>query len=335
MAKLMLLLLAAILHLSATQYIDIDSVNIDSPSSLHDGDSSITVTLDVAFTPSMGAAALIESISDAASSARVKLMVGMASSATPNVNAIVSTATVTLSSSQQSVDLTDDSQETWSNLEVDLDTSSLDCGTGSTYTHLCAIIMPPDAVGSDWEDNDIDYLNSTVCAALACKAQVDIGVSSVDITNPDDAKIGVGSGQAVEFDVTVSSTSWSDDISGSSNWAFTFFVSTSATGASSVASSTPTLSTAHATRDLTAGSEYEFTDLAVTLNMDGIKCKDFDYACVTVAPASSASWKVETVNTTVLEPTYCMAVECSGCVYKISLLAMILGLFASWLLNES
>jgi len=334
MAKLILVLLAALLQISFGQIIDVDSVNVDSPSDLHDGDSAIDIQFDISFTPSMGAAALIESLSDSAGSARLSIVAALATSSSPTYSDVVNPEEVTLSSSQQSIDLTDDTTVTWNNLDVTMDTSSLSCGSGSTYTHICFLIYPPtDSV--DWAGNDIDYMNSTVCEALVCKGQVDIGISA-SITNPDDIVIGVGSGQAVEFDATLTSTSSSNAVSGANNWLITAFLSTSSSGSDMVVSETPSLTSAQQTRDLSAGGEITLSDLAVSFDLEDITCDDFSYVCTSVAPSSSASWKVDvTTNSLTLSDTYCVAAVCSSAAaYKISLLAMIIGVITSRLLES-
>lgn len=333
MAKLVFVFVAALLQIAFSQYIDVDSVNVDSPSDLHDGDSAIDIQFDISFTPSMGAAALIESLSDGASTARLSIVAAVATSSSPTYSDVVNPEEVTLSTAQQSVDLTDDSTVTWSNLVVSMDTTSLDCGSGSTYTHICFLIYPPtDAV--DWAGNDIDYMNSTVCAALSCKAQVDIGISA-SITNPDDVMIGVGGGQAVEFDVTLSSTSSSDSVVGSSNWAITTYLSTSSSGSDVVESKTPSLTSAQRTLDLSAAGSITLEGLTVTLDLEEVTCDDFSYICASIAPSTSASWKVDATGSLTLSDTYCVATVCSSAAaYKFSLLAMIFGLIASRLLES-
>jgi len=331
MAKLILVLLAALLQISFGQIIDVDSVNVDSPSDLHDGDSAIDIQFDISFTPSMGAAALIESLSDSAGSARLSIVAALATSSSPTYSDVVNPEEVTLSSSQQSIDLTDDTTVTWNNLDVTMDTSSLSCGSGSTYTHICFLIYPPtDSV--DWAGNDIDYMNSTVCEALVCKGQVDVGITA-EITNPDDVVIGVGSGQAVEFDATISSTSGSNAISGSNNWDLTVFLSASSDGSSPIASESPSLTSAQRTLDLSAGGEITMEDLAISFDLADVECGDFQYVCITVAPSSAASWKVDVTSSSLTNSdTYCEAATCAGCMFKISMLVMVIGLFVSRLL---
>merc|ERR1712038_1103398 len=129
--------------------------------------------------------------------------------------------------------------------------------------------------------------------------------------NPDDGVLGVGSGQAIEFDVTVSSPASSDLVSGSDNWAVTVWLSDAASGGSVVASTAVTLTSAQLTVDLTNGSTADILDMAATLDLTSVSCSQFSYCCVSVEPSSAASWKIQTSNA-VSSNIACTAVTCGA-----------------------
>ena len=143
---------------------------------------------------------------------------------------------------------------------------------------------------------------------------------------------GVGGGQAMEFDVILTTTSSSDAITGSNNWAISAFLSDSSDGSNPIASETAVLTNAQKTVDLSANGEVTLSDLAVTLDLEDVECDTFQYVCASVAPSSAAAWKVDATSSLTNSDTHCVEATCAGCIYRISLLVMVIGLFVSRLL---
>lgn len=310
MALTRFVILAALLAVSYAQFLDVDSFNIDSPSEFYDG-ALFDVQFDITFTPTMGAAAIIE-----ASDPATRFMPIVTVSTDGETLELDGACSVNLTSSQQLVDMTDDDSVTWNNLETTCNLTDLECGNGTIYQYACVSLMPHPGVS--W--GAVDTSNSSMCVSFICKAEADLTITSNTMTNPDNAVIGIGGGQAIEFDIVVENSAGSDDVVGSTNYLVKSYLSDAATGGSSVALTTVTLTTAQAATDLTAGSTTTLSDLAVTLDLESVTCDDFTHFCASVAPASGSYW---TRPSSPSNNYLCIEVTCSACVVKTSMTVMV------------
>ncbi|XP_071790165.1 uncharacterized protein [Asterias amurensis] len=327
LSNFIFVLLACFLKLSASQFVDIDISEIGSPSDIVDGGST-DVTFDLDITPTSGAASVINALGN---DLRYKVQAGLSATDTTDLSAAVGVTTVTLSSGQKSASLVDDDATTWSSLVASVDLTNVDCGSdGTAYNYFCIVVGPADS--STW--SGVDTSNTTSCASFVCKAVVDVGADSLSITNPDDGVISVGGGQALEFDIEVSSTAASDLVSGSSNWAVTIWLSDAATDGTVVASTSVSLTAAQLTTDLSNGTTATLSDLAATLDLTDITCDSFSYSCASVGPASSATWKVIASGAT-KDTTACQAVTCGAAFAHISLAFLSICVAFSSLFNQS
>jgi len=318
-----LFILAVVFQLSACAYIDVDSASIDSPSYVTGGDVS-TVTFDFTFTPVDGAASAI-----VASHASTRYMLGAALSGDDEGSSLAGLNLVTLTSSQQTTNLTDDTSVTWSNLEVDLNLTDTDCGNGTVFTYLCFALLPYSGV--TW--SGVDTSNSTICSELRCKATADVGIDTLTITNPDEGILNVGGGQAVEFDVGLESTSGSDDIVGSMNWKVTTFLASSEDGDDPVATvNSATILSAQLSKDLESGGSITLSSVAATYDLADVECDDFEYLCATIAPHGSSYW---VFNGNTLDRTVCTAVTCGAGFAQISVVVMLICVAISRLFDNS
>lgn len=326
--KFAVVLLACCIQLCASQSVDVE-ITVSSPSDIVDGEST-DVTFSVDFTPFSGAASVINGVS---SSDRYSVFSGMFTSDAGDVSSAIGGNEVTLSSSQINETLVDGTTTTFSSLTASVDLSSSECGNdGSDYTYFCVIVSPV-STGAGW--SGVDTSNNTDCASLVCKAVVDLNVDTFTITNPDDGVFGVGGGQAVEFDVQVSSPASSDSVNGVSNWAVTMWLSDAESSGSVVAETSVTLTSAQLTVDVTNGSSADITDLAVTLDLTSIACSQFSYSCVSVEPASDAPWKLQTTGASNTN-TACTAVTCGAVIAQISVVFIgLCFLLTSLLMNQS
>lgn len=316
MALTHFLIFAALFSVSFAQFLEVDSFSVDSPSEFYDGEL-FDVQFDVTFTPTMGAASIIEG-SDPSN----RFMVALTLSTDGETLVLDGAVTVNLTSSQQTVDMTDDDSVTWNNLEATVNLTGVECGNGTVYQYVCVSMMP--YPGVSW--GAVDTSNSSLCINMVCKAEADVTVSTFTMTNPDNAVIGVGGGQAVEFDVVLSNSASSDDVVGSNNYVVKAYLSDASTGGSSVALQTATLTTAQSASDLEAGSTVTLSGLAVTHDLTDVTCADFGYACASVEPASASYWKRPSSPST---NYLCIEVTCSACVVKTSFAVML----AAFLLN--
>nr|XP_054749061.1 uncharacterized protein LOC129254588 [Lytechinus pictus] len=321
MAFTRFVVLMALVATSYAQFVDVDSFNIDSPSVIYDGEV-FTVQFDLTFTPTAGAAAIIEG-----SHASTRFMPVFTLSEDGSTLDLDAYATVELTAAQQTTSLTDDDSVTWNNLETSLNLTDIECGNGTVYQYACVSLMP--YTGVTW--SGVDTSNSSMCTSFVCKAVADMTVSALEITNPDDNIIRIGGGQALDFDITLSNPSSSDNVVGSNNWLVSLYLADAETSGTAVATETITLSSAQRTTDLSAGSTVEFEDLAVTLTLDSVTCADFGYACASVAPASAAYW---TRPASPSDNYICISVTCGAAAIKTSLIVMLLTVVASLLFNH-
>ncbi|XP_022101981.1 uncharacterized protein LOC110985330 [Acanthaster planci] len=326
--KFAAVLLTCFIHLCASQSVDVE-ITVSSPSDIIDGEST-DVTFSVDFTPFSGAASVINALSP---STRYTVIAGMFTSDAGDVSSSIGGTEVTLSSRQLNETLTDGVATTFSGLTAALDLTSEDCGNdGTDYTYFC-VIVSPNTSGAGW--SGVDTSNNTDCASLVCKAVVDLNVDTLSITNPDDGVIGVGAGQAIEFDVDISSPASSDSVIGVSNWAVSMWLSDADSSGTVVALTSVTLTSAQLTVDLTNGSSADIDDMAVTLDLTSVTCSQFSYSCVSVEPASGASWKIQTTGAS-NSNTACTAVTCGATIAQISLVFLgLCFLLTSLLMNQS
>ncbi|XP_041456142.1 uncharacterized protein LOC121408683 [Lytechinus variegatus] len=313
--------LMALVATSYAQYVDVDSFNIDSPSVIYDGEV-FTVQFDLTFTPTDGAASIIEG-----SHGSTRFMPVFTLSEDGSTLDLDAYATVELTSAQQTTSLTDDDSVTWNNLQTSLNLTDIECGNGTVYQYACVSLMP--YTGVTW--SGVDTSNSSMCTSFVCKAVADVTLSELEITNPDDNIVRIGGGQALEFDITLSNPSSSDKVVGSNNWLVSLYLSDAETSGTAVATETITLSSAQRTTDLAPGSTVEFEDLAVTLTLDSVTCDDFGYACASVAPASASYW---TRPASPSDNYICISVTCGAAAIKTSLIVMLLTVVASLLFNH-
>jgi len=318
-----LIILAVVIQLSACGYIDVDSASIDSPSSVIDGDIT-TVTFDFTFTPVDGAARAIN-----ASHASTRFMLGGALSGADDGTGLAGLSLVNLTSEQQTVALSDDSSVTWSNLEIELNLTETDCGNGTVYAYLCFALLPYSGV--TW--SGVDTSNSSICTDLRCKATADVGIDSLTITNPDEGVLNIGGGQAVEFDLGISSTSGSNDIVGTKNWKVSTFLASDEDGSDPVATvSSATILSAQLTKDLSSGDSITLANVAANYDLTDVTCDDFDYLCATIAPHGMSYWQFSG-NT--LDRTVCTAVTCGASFAQMSVVFMLVCVAISRLFNNS
>lgn len=321
--KFVVVLLACFIQLCASQSVDVE-ITVSSPSEIIDG-TTTTVSFSADFTPFDGAAGVINALAD---DDKYSIYAGMFTSDAGDSSTAIGGTEVNLTTSQLSGSLTDSVDTTFSSLTASIDLTSEECGNdGTGYTYFCVIISP---TGAGW--SGVDTSNNTGCASLVCKAVVDLNADTLTITNPDDGVIGVGAGQAIEFDVALTAPASSDSVAGVSNWAMTMYLSDAASGGSVVASTDVVLTAAQLTVDLTNGSSVDIEDLAVTLDLTSISCSDFSYSCVSVTPYTGAAWKlVNSANTNVA----CAAVTCGACIAQVSMVFLGLCVLLSSLLNRS
>lgn len=317
-------LFAVFIQLSACGYVDVDSVNIDSPSDIIGGENT-TIQFDITFTPVDGAAAAIE-----ASHGSTRFLLGAALSSLDDFSSLVGLSSVSLSSAQQTTNLTDDSSVTWSDLTIELDLTSVDCGNGTLYTYFCLGLM--EYSGVTWSGVDTD--NATVCASFRCKATADVGIDSLTVTNPDDEIVNIGGGQLVEFDLGISSAADSDDIIGQTNWKVTTFLSDSEDGSSPVATvSSASLDSSELTKDLAASGSATLSSVAATFDLTDVECDEISYICATIAPHGNAYWKFDAGAA--LDTTVCSAITCGAGITQISFIMMLVCVAVSRLFNYS
>ncbi|XP_030827842.1 uncharacterized protein LOC115918268 [Strongylocentrotus purpuratus] len=321
MAFTRFIILVALIAASYAQFLELDSFNIDSPSVIYDGEV-FDVQFDVTFTPTGGAASIITN-----SHGSTRFMPVFTLSEDGETLDLDAYSTVELTSAQQTTALTDDDSVTWSNLEASLNLTDIECGDGSVYQYACVSIMA--YTGVTW--SGVDTSNSSMCSSFVCKAVADVAISALTITNPDDSVIGIGGGQAVDFDITISNPSGGDNVVGSDNWIVKFYLSDEETGGTEVASETISLSSSQETADINAGSTSTFSDLAVTLTLDDVTCDDFAYACSSVEPASAAYW---TRPASPSDNYVCVSVTCGAAAIKTSLMVMLLTVIVSLLFNH-
>jgi len=321
MAFTRVIILVALIAASYAQFLDVDSFNIDSPSDIYDG-AVFDVQFDVTFTPTTGAASIIEA-SDVAN----RFMPVLSLSEDGSTIDMDTITTVDLSSAQQLTALTDDDSVTWNNLQASVNLTDIECGDGSTYQYVCVSLMP--YTGVTW--SGVDTSNSSMCISFVCKAVADVTITAVTITNPDDSVIGIGGGQAVDFDITISNPSSNDNVAGSDNWLVKFYLSDAETSGTEVASESITLSAAQMTTDINSGSTATFSDLAVTLTLDSVTCDDFEFACASVEPSTSAYW---TRPSSPSDNYVCVSVTCGAAAIKTSLLVMLLTVIVSLFFNH-
>ncbi|XP_038053663.1 uncharacterized protein LOC119726126 [Patiria miniata] len=326
--KFAVVFLAGFIQLCASQSVDVE-VTVSSPDDIVDGEST-DVSFSIDFTPFSGAASVINGVS---SGTRYTVIAGMFTSDAADVASSIGGTEVTLTSAQASTSLTDGTATTFSSLTASLDLTSEECGNdGSDYTYFC-VIVSPDSSGAGW--SGVDTSNNTDCAALVCKAVVDLSADTLTITNPDDGVIGVGAGQAIEFEVDLSAPASSDSVSGVSNWAMSMWLSDAASGGTVVALTSVSLTSAQLTIDVTNGSSADIDDLAVTLDLTDITCDEFSYSCVSVEPASGAAWKIQTTDAS-NSNTVCTAVTCGATIAQISMVFLgLCFLLTSLLMNQS
>jgi len=322
--KFAVVLLACLIKLCASQSVDVE-ITISSPSDIVDG-TSTDVTFTADFTTFDGAASVINGLSD---DEKFNVMAGMFTSDAGDVSTSIGGTALNLTSSQLSTTLVDGVENSFTGLVASVDLTSEECGSdGTSYTYFCVIISPTMA---GW--SGVDTSNNTDCAPFVCKAVVDLSADTLSITNPDDGVLGVGGGQAVEFDVALSSPASSDSVAGVSNWAVTMWLSDADSSGSVVASTSVTLTSAQLTVDLTNGSSANLEEMAVTLDLTSVSCGEFSYSCVSVEPYSGASWKlVNSANSN----TVCTSVTCSGAaIAQISFVFLGLCVLVASLLNRS
>ncbi|XP_072164085.1 uncharacterized protein [Diadema setosum] len=317
MALARFIVFAALIAVACAQYIDVDAFSVDSPSTIYGG-ASFAFTFDLQFTPTLGAADLIEASNDT-----YRFMVAITLSEDGSTLTMDGAGSASLSSSQQLVDMTDDSTVTWNNLEATMDLSNVDCGNGDTYQYLCVSVTP--YPGVSWDS--VDTSNSSMCISFVCKAVADVTVTTFTMTNPDDAVITPGGGQAIEFDMVVTNSDSSDDVSGSDNWLIRAYLSDSETGGTAVATETVSLSSSEMSVDVSAGSTGSFSDLAVTLDLSDVTCDDFDYACVSASPSSNAYWIAPVSGGS--DNYLCISVTCGACIVKTSMAVMLVAVLLS------
>jgi len=321
MALTRFVILVALLAVSYAQYLDVDSVNIDTPSEFYDG-VVFDVQFDVTFTPTMGAADIIE-----ASDAATRFMPILTLSNDGETLDLDASCSVNLTEAQQLEDMTDDDSVTWNNLATTCNLTDLECGNGTVYQYACVSLMP--YPGVSW--GAVDTSNSSMCISFICKAEADVTITTNTMTNPDDAVIGVGGGQAIEFDIVVDNSDSSDDVVGSTNYLVKSYLSDAATGGSSVALTTVSLSSAQAATDLVAGTTNTLSGLAVTLDLEDVTCDDFTHFCASVAPASSSYWKRPSSAS---DNYLCIEVTCSACVVKTSMTVMVVAVLLNFLFKH-
>jgi len=190
-------------------------------------------------------------------------------------------------------------------------------------------MMPDPAV--TW--SGVDTSNASICLDFRCKATADVGIDTLTITNPDDGVLNVGGGQAVEFDVGLTSTSGSDDVVGTQNWKITTFLASDEDGSDAVATvSSATLLSAQLTKDLTSADSITLSAVAANYDLTDVTCDDFAFLCATVAPHSNAYWKFDG-NT--LDRTACTAVTCGAGLAQMSIVSMLVCVAISRLFNNS
>jgi len=321
--KFAVVLLACYIQLCASQSVDVE-ITVSSPSEIVDG-ATTTVTFTADFTTFDGAASVINGLSD---ENKYSVFAGMFTSDEGDVSSSIGGTDLNLTTSQLATTLADGVETSFTGLTASVDLTSEECGNdGTDYTYFCVIISP---TMSGW--SGVDTSNNTDCAALVCKAVVDLSADTLTITNPDDGVLGVGAGQAIEFDVALSSPASSDSATGVSNWAVTMWLSDADSSGSVVASTSVTLTSSQLTVDLTNGSSANIEDMAVTLDLTDVTCDEFSYSCVSVEPYSGAAWKlVNSANSN----TVCTAVTCGASIAQISLLFLGLCVLLSSLLNRS
>jgi len=317
-----LIILAVAFQLAACGYIDVDSATIASPSDTTGGDT-VSVTFSITFTPTDGAASAIT-----ASGNSKRFLIGASLSGDNDGSDTVGMTFVNLTNSQQLVTLTDDSSVTWSDLTFEMDLSSVDCGNGTLYPYMCFGIIPHPSV--TW--SGVDTSNATICEDFRCKAGADVGIDTLTITNPDDGVLNTGGGQAVEFDVGLTSTSGSDDVVGSQNWKITTFLSSDDSGSDSVASHTATIVSSQLTKDLSAGGSITLSGVAANYDLTSVTCDDFAYLCATIAPHANAYWKFDGSTQ---DRTVCSAVTCGAGLAQISIFIMLVCVAISRLFDNS
>lgn len=323
--KITLVFISALLSFSASQYVDVDSVTVSSPSYFTGGEIS-AVTASITFTPMDGAAAAIEG----SNAVNRFMLVGAVAETEDGSGNIVSLDSANLTKSQQTTDMTDGDSVTWSGLSFEANMTNQDCGNGTLFQYYCLALMPH--YSTNW--GAVDYDNASACVVVKCKATVDLSVDSITMTNPDNAVLSLGGGQAVEITSALSSTGGSDDVVGAYNWAATTYLSANEDGSGTqVASTSLTISSSQRTKDLWAGGSINLADMAATYDLTDVTCDDFDYACVTVSPHSNANWRL--VDSPTNEQTACISVTCGAGFVKTSITVMILGFLLSHILNNS
>jgi len=320
--KVAVLFLACIIQLCASQSVTVE-ITVSSPSDVVDGEST-DVLFSADFTPFSGAASVINALAD---DDKFSVVFGLFTSEAADSSTAIGGDSLNLTASQLSGTLTDGDTTTFSSLTATLDLTSEECGNdGSGYTYFCVIISP---TAAGW--SGVDTSNNTDCAPLVCKAVVDLTADTLTISNPDDGVLGVGGGQAIEFEVAVSSPASSDSVNGVSNWAVTMWLSDADSDGSVVASTSVSLTAAQLTVDVTNGSSATLEDLAVTLDLTDVTCDEFAYSCVSLEPHSSASWKLASGASN----TVCTAVTCGASAARVGLALLALCTLMSSLLNRS
>jgi len=323
--RITLVFISALLSFSASQYIDVDSVTVSSPSYFTEGEIS-TVTASITFTPMDGAAAAIEG----SNAVNRFMLIGAVGENDDGSGNIVSIDSANLTVSQQTTDMTDGDSVTWSGLTFEANMTNEECGNGTLFQYYCLALMPH--YSTNW--GAVDYDNASACATVKCKATVDLSVDSISMTNPDNAVLSVGGGQAVEITSALSSTTGSDDVVGAYNWAATTFLSANDDGSGTkVASTSLTIAAAQRTKDLFPSGSINLVDMAATYDLTDVTCDDFDYACVTVSPHSNANWRL--VDSPTNDQTSCISVTCGAGFVKTSVAVMFLGFLLSHILNNS
>ncbi|XP_033099513.1 uncharacterized protein LOC117103123 [Anneissia japonica] len=294
---IIILLASCLLHMCVGQYLDIDSVTVSSPSYLSEGMSN-SATFSITFTTYNGADSIIEGDMDATRYTLKTYISNDGESETAASNA-------TLTSSMIATDLTDDVSNTWSAVSTTIDLTNVVC-SNNTYVYFCAEIEP--SPGATWGPG-VDYSGNATCADLVCRYEVDVGITDLEITNPDDG-LTVGGGQAIDFDVTIMIHNSSNDVGGYNVWAINAYLSTYSTGVTKATESDATLSFAQRTYSLSAGSSVTFETVAVTLDLTNLDCNDGYYFCAEVKPHSSGYWYVADSGN--LDEFTCISFTCNS-----------------------
>lgn len=149
-------------YILASQYIDVDSVTVSSPSYFTGGEIS-AVTGSITFTPMDGAAAAIEG----SNAVNRFMLVGAVAENDDGSGNIVSLDSANLTTSQQTTDMTDGDSVTWSGLSFEANMTNQDCGNGTLFQYYCLALMPH--YSTNW--GAVDYDNASACVVVKCKGK--------------------------------------------------------------------------------------------------------------------------------------------------------------------